>query len=164
MKKYLIVILLFASCNSLKKAQKDVAKISVTHPEVLAAYCAEKFPVKETFLPGDTIIVTDTVQMIGNIITDTVISFDTVRITTIKTLPGQTITKIVHVTDTVVKENTAQLKVCELERGKVVDLLLKSNNESDKWQGKAKKRFWLIMALIVALVGSLYFNVRKIFK
>lgn len=160
--KFFIILILLASCNSLKKAQKDVAKISVTHPEVLAAYCADKFPIKETFMPGDTIVVIDTVKLDGNVITDTLISFDTVRIT--RTLPGQTIIKTVHIVDTVVKENTAQLKVCELERGKVVDLLTKSNIESDSWQGKAKKRFWWLLALIVALAGSLYFNVRKIFK
>lgn len=162
--KYLILLVFCVSCNSLKKAQKDVAKISVTHPEVLGKYCADKFPVKEIFMPGDTIIVTDTVKMEGVVITDTLIDFDTVRITKTITLPGKTITKTITTHDTIVKENTAQLKVCELERGKVVDLLTASNAESNKWQGKAKTRFWIMLALIVALAGSVYFNVRKIFK
>lgn len=163
MKFTIFLLLICLSCNSLKKAQKDVAKISVTHPEVLAKYCADKFPVVETFLPGDTIIVTDTVFNSINIISDTVTTLDTVRITKTVTLPGKTITKTVTVTDTIVKENTAQLKVCELERGKMVDLLASSNAESDKWQGKAKKRFWILIGLIVLLAGSLYFNVRKLF-
>lgn len=160
---FIILIIICLSCNTLKKAQKDVAKISVTHPEVLAEYCADKFPVKEIFLPGDTIIVTDTLELEGSVFIDTVRTLDTIRITKTVTLPGQTITRTIVIHDTVIKENTAQLKVCELERGKMVNLLASSNAESDKWQGKAKKRFWILLGLIVLLAGSLYFNVRKLF-
>lgn len=160
---FIILIITGLSCNTLKKAQKDVAKISVTHPEVLSAYCADKYPVKEIFLPGDTIIVTDTVELEGSVFIDTVRTLDTVRITKTVTLPGQTITRTIAIHDTTIKENTAKFDVCELERKQMVNLLAASNAESDKWQGKAKKRFWILLGLIVLLAGSLYFNVRKLF-
>lgn len=127
-------------------------------------YCAATFPPKTTIIKGDTITKTDTVKFDGNVVTDTLISFDTVRITITKTQPGQTITKTIHVTDTMRVENTAQLKVCELERGKVVDLLTDVNKQLSVSQGRAKKRaiiMWSLIALAVVYIGWKVYSALK---
>lgn len=152
-KIYLFLIACFAlSCYNQKKAQTQFGKAAATYPIIPATYCAITYPPKVEFVKGDTITNTDTVQMVGNVITDTVVNLDTVRITTIKTLPGQTITKVVHVTDTVKTESTAKLGECQLERSKTLDLLADSNKKLSVAQGKATKRGWIMYSLIAIIV------------
>ena len=162
---YLILIsCVTCSCFNQKKAQKQVSRIDVTYPEVLAGYCATRFPVKETFLPGDTVTVTDTVFGQGETVTDTVVTMDTVIITKTRSLPSQVITKTIHVTDTVITESTSRLKVCELERGKVVDLLTNANLKLSVSQGKATKRGWVMWGLIALIIVFIAWRVYGFFK
>lgn len=163
MKKYLFLFLL-VSCYSQKKATQQFGKAAATYPIIPAQYCAITYPPKTTVLKGDTVTLIDTLQMAGNVITDTLVSLDTIRITTTKTLPGQTITKTVHVTDTISIENTAQLKVCELERGKTLDLLGDANTKLDVSQGKAKKRSIIMWSLIAAIVIYSGWKIYGMFK
>lgn len=60
MKKILILALMLSGCYSQKKASKQIARAGIEYPELIAANCAEKFPVtaKEgkpivTYLPAD---------------------------------------------------------------------------------------------------------------
>jgi hypothetical protein len=100
----------------------------------------------------------------GNVVSDTTVSHDTVRITKTKWLPGKVMTKIVHVTDSIPVENTSRLKACELERGKTLDLLGAANTRADKFEGKSKTRGLLLLSFLLALLLSLFFNLRSLFK
>lgn len=114
MKKYIPILLLFIGCVNTKKA----TNFMLTHPEVLAPICAKEFPVKDSLIKGDSVVLYDTLWGL-RIISDTIVDKDTVRITI--TLPAKTITKTVHVTDTIIKENTARL-------AQVLNQLGESNN------------------------------------
>ena len=164
--KVIVVLLSFliVSCYNQRKAQTQFGKAAVTYPNIPAQFCAITYPPKITVLKGDTITKTDTIQKEGTIIEDTLITFDTVRITITKTLPGQVITKTIHVTDTFQVENTAKVKECELERSKTLDLLGAANTKADKFERQAKMRLWIMISFLLALLISLYFNLRKLFK
>lgn len=170
MKLWFIFLLFLTSCNSLKKAQKDVARVAITHKEVLVGFCADEFPVKDSIIK-DTVTTTDTVLIQGGVIEDTVLINDTVRITIVKTLPAKVITNTVHIRDTIIKEGgktAAQLRSCEIDKSKTIDLLVKKTAESDKYKGQAKKRGWIMWGLIllIALVVGLniYLRTKKIIK
>ena len=64
MKKVFIVILLLASCSSLKQDQKNLAKIQVRHPELILAACPEPKEVTK-YLPGVEVRTSDTVVIKG---------------------------------------------------------------------------------------------------
>lgn len=164
--KYISLILLFTffSCYNEKKAIQQVARADAAYPEIIAKLAAKEYPIKETFLPGDTITVRDTLKLEGNVITDTLITFDTVRIRTIITLPGKTITTTIYITDTVKQESTSKLAACEIERGKTLDLLASANLKLTDAQGKAKTRgiwMWSLIALIVVYSGWKVYNIVK---
>lgn len=165
MKYFILLFACFAlGCYNQKKAQTQFGKAAANYPIIPATYCAITYPPKVEFVKGDTITNTDTLQLDGNVITDTVVNLDTVRITTIKTLPGQTITKVIHVTDTVKTESTAKLSECDLERNKTLDLLADSNTKLTSYEGKAKKRgiiMWSLIALIVVYSGWKIYNIFK---
>ena len=55
--RYILIILLFASCNPLKKAQQTFD----ANKPAAAEYCADRFPVKDSLIKGDTLVTTDTV-------------------------------------------------------------------------------------------------------
>jgi hypothetical protein len=164
--KVIVVLLSFlvVSCYSTKKAEKQFGRAAATYPTIPAAYCAATYPTKTVFVKGDTIVISDTIQKDGTIVEDTLITFDTVRITITKILPAQVITKTIHVTDTIIQENTAKLSLCELERGKALDLLSVANKKADTFESKAKVRLWVIISFLLAFLISLYFNLRKLFK
>lgn len=62
--RYLIIILvLFASCKTTEwQSKKRLMKVELHHPQMLAAYCGEKYPIIENVkvIKGDSVIVTDT--------------------------------------------------------------------------------------------------------
>jgi hypothetical protein len=160
----LAVVCLSLSCYNQKAAQKQFSKAAVTYPIIPAQYCASVFPPKTTIIKGDTITKTDTVQLEGSVVTDTLISLDTIRITIVRTLPGQTITKTINVTDTITIENTAQLKVCELERSNTLDLLADANQKLTVSQKRAKTRgivMWSLIALAVILAAWKIYGIFK---
>lgn len=152
----IIILVIVSSCYNQRKATTQFSKAAVAYPIVASQFCAITFPPRTVTIKGDSIVLHDTLTKVGETVTDTIISFDTIRITKTVTLPSQIITRTVHITDTITVENTAQLKTCELERGKVVDLLTESNRDLLLFKGKAKTRglvMWSLLALVVVLVG-----------
>ena len=102
--KNLIFLLLLTSCVTPKKAV-DVLSRPKNEP-VLSELCAVRFPVKDSIIKGDSVILFDT---LWETFTDTLISEPQV-ITEIKTVP-KIVTKWVTIRDTIVRENTARVAV-----------------------------------------------------
>lgn len=167
--KYLIIILLLASCYSQKKATEQFNKAALNYPEIPATFCANEFPVKDSVIK-DTVITTDTVLIQSGITEDTIIVKvkDTLRVTIIRELPGKVITNTIHIRDTIIRENTAALKSCEIDKSKAIGLLVKKTDEAEKYKGQAKKRglfMWGLLALIAAYIGlRIYLRTKKIIK
>jgi hypothetical protein len=134
-------------CATQKKAEKYYQK----HPVELAKECAEKFPVTERYLPGDTVTNYDTLWGIETI-TDTLISEPQV-ITEVRTVTvPKVVTKTVTIRDTVVMENTAKTYVLNSQIAKLeannrqqTELAAKYLNSRDKW----RKRFFILLGLVV---------------
>ena len=161
--KYIIIILLvfLSSCYTERKAREQFAKAAVAYPDIPAEYCATEFPVKDS-LVTDTIYTTDTLESFDTLqVTDTVVSKDTVRIRITQTLPGKTITNTIRIKDTIFQRNTAAEKLCELERGKVINLLQAKTAEYDGM--KKKRNIWMIIAICSLAVNALfiYLKIKK---
>lgn len=162
--KYFLILLTIASCNPQKKLQKALNEIA-KHPIESAKYCADKYPVKDSIIKGDTITVTDTVW---GLVTDTVTDIynDTVFVTKFQ---DRVINKTRTVKDTIFRENTARVK--ELEQrylnceGKYQALFLKYEQavqqgfEYKKQRNKMRLWFWI---LVGAIGGYTTLRVRKL--
>jgi len=146
-------------CATQKKAEKYYKK----HPVELAKECAEKFPVTERYLPGDTVTNYDTLWGIETI-TDTLISEPQVIIQTKTVTVPKVVTKTVTIRDTVVMENTAKTYVLNSQIAKLeannrqqTELAAKYLQGRDKW----RKRFFILLGLVVIYFGIKY---RKLIK
>ena len=147
-----------SSCLTTQKA-KDYLK----EKDKLAEICAETYPVKTEYIKGDSVTVLDTLY-VGENLFDTLYYTikDTVTRVITKTLPAKILTKTIHVTDTIVKENTAriedfniQLRNKEIENG-----ILKADR--DNWKSKAKQRFWWLLIAIGAMGAYTILKIKKI--
>lgn len=115
MKRIFFYFLLFLTvsvigCATQRKAEKFYDK----HPEKLAEKCATEFPVKDSIIKGDSVILFDT---LWETFTDTLISEPQV-VTEIKTVP-KIVTKTVVVRDTIIRENTAKVAVLSSQIAKL---------------------------------------------
>lgn len=166
--KYGIIILSFIlfGCYNQKKATTQFGKAVITYPIIGASYCANEFPVKDSTIT-DTLITTDTLY-VEPLPADTVMiqDFDTVRIYITKTLPAKIITNTVQIRDTIYQTNTAALKLCEINRNQLTDLLIKTTAERDDFKAKAKKRgaiMWSTFGLIFLILGlTFYLKSKKV--
>ena len=159
----ILVTILTSSCYNQRKATQQFSRAAVAYPKLPAEYCAITYPVKDSIIK-DTLITTDTLLVPGQDITDTVRSLDTIRITTVKYLPGKIITNTFHIVDTIYKENTAALKVCQLDNSIMTDLLSKKTAEADKYHGQSTKRgyiMWGLLLLIALVIGFKTYNSLK---
>lgn len=161
--RWLFIILslwLLCGCYNQRKAQQQVAKADASYPSIIAELCAEKFPITEKIVKGDSVFKTDTVSDMIFIPADTVTINDTVRIT--KTLPGKTITvtNTIIRTDTIYKENTAALAACALARDNAIKLALAEKTRADKWKKRADTRGIILLGLILAFGVWGYFKIK----
>lgn len=162
MKKILVILLVcLAGCYNQKKAQRNFSRAAINYPEIPAQYCSNAFPVKEIIREGKDSITTDTLWVQGETVRDTIKKDSVIYITTTIQLPGKVITNNFYKTDTIVKENTAKLEACEIERRKVIALLETQTNKADKWQAIAKKRFWIIAGLSALLIFGLISTIKS---
>lgn len=149
------LVCFLASCGTEKKINKAKATLS-EHPNALAEICAEKFPVKE-----------NTVYISGKTVTDTIYVDATPMIDYVDCPPSDTITrykvevktKIREITKTrtdtvtIVKENTAKLKV-------ETDAKEAALQDRDDWKKRADKNakfkswFWLLVTSILIAFGA----------
>jgi hypothetical protein len=152
---FLVIFLM--GCSSSRRIDK--AKEVLGNSKLDAAkFCAENFPDKTEYIKGDSVVKFDTMY-VGEVITDTIESKDTVYIT--EKLPARLITKTVRITDTIKVEDRAMLIVANMENEKLVRENIDLKESYENWRSIAKRR-WNLWWLVLALVA---FNFRKsIFK
>ena len=147
-----------SSCLTTQKA-KDYLK----EKDKLAEICAETYPVKTEYIKGDSVTVLDTLY-VGENLFDTLYYTikDTVTRVITKTLPAKIITKTIHVTDTIVKENTARIEDFNIQlRNKDIENgILKADR--DNWKSKAKKRLWWFLIAVGAIGAYTILKIKKI--
>jgi hypothetical protein len=146
--KNLLFLLLLTSCVTPKKAV-DVLSRPKNEP-YLASICAEKYPVKDSIIKGDSIVRFDT---LWETFTDTLISEPKV-ITETRIVP-KTVTKWITRTDTIIRENTAKvavlgsqienLKGVNLKQSEMIGNLTTERNDFKKARDKWKLRFFLLL-------------------
>lgn len=159
MKRIFFYFLLFLTvsvigCATQRKAEKFYDK----HPEKLAEKCATEFPVKDSIIKGDSVILFDT---LWETFTDTLISEPQV-VTEIKTVP-KIVTKTVVVRDTIIRENTAKVAVLSSQIAKLNEanrvLSEKTHElsqERDTFKHERNKwrlRFFLLLFGVTILYG-----------
>ena len=158
----IILCILLSGCYNQRKATSQFGKAVTAYPKIGADYCAITYPPKEKLIKGDSVIVLDTIYTGGETFFDTVYtSPDTVLITKTVTLPAKVINKTITLHDTLVVENTAALKSCQLDNSKMLSLLHDKTKEADKWRKTAKKRFWIIAGMGAAMALGLFLALRR---
>jgi len=163
----IFLFIVLSGCSAAQKAQRQEKKIQkaaqyLLSVDALDELCEEVYPVRDSIIKGDSVLLFDTLYIEGEIITDTLIEKDTVRIVTTKTLPSKTITKTAHVIDTIVRENTAAVNACNDDKRKLIGLLEKKTIENEDWKDKAKKRFWVIVGLMALIFLIIGYNIYRI--
>lgn len=161
---YFLILALLIGCNPVEKAKKTLS----ANKEEAAKFCADEFPVKEVFIKGDSVVITDTLESF-EVWIDTVTTKDTVYIT--KTLPGKVITRTVRTTDTVVRRDMARESVLEDQLINERDLtqeLIKQNTELQKkvnrWKGKIGIPWWVFLVLLTGLFLGFKGKILSLFK
>ena len=169
MKNILFLLIILTGCATQKKADKFYAK----HPELLALKCATTYPVKDSIIKGDSVILFDT---LWETFTDTLISEPQVIIET-KIVP-KTVTKWVTIRDTIIRENTARVavlgsqiaKLNEANRNLVelnADLsqkLVRISDERDTFKHERNNARLLNWILILAIGLGIGLAIRKKLK
>lgn len=161
--KYLLIIFLLASCTNAKKATRFMNE----HPEVLAPICAEKFPVKDSLVKGDSVVLYDTLWGV-KVKSDTIVTKDTVRIT--NTLPAKIITKKVYIRDTIIRENSARVSQLLNHIGNINKMVIQKDVKiadlkeqlSAMKKLRNKWRLWLLIAVGAAGMFT-FLKIKKIF-
>lgn len=160
----ILTIIAFNACNPSKKLHKAIDELN-KHPIESAKYCADKYPVKDSIVKGDTITVTDT---LWGIVTDTVTDVynDTVFVTKFQ---DRVINKTRTIRDTIYRENTAkvqqlslQIANCEQKYQKLFldyEQAVRQGFEYKKQRNKMRLWFWI---LVGAIGGYTFLRVRKL--
>lgn len=161
--KYIYLVAIFLiSCNPLKKTQRYLFE----HPEFSSGYCAEQYPVKDSVL-----VRYDTVLDLGEYVD--IVPNDTVRKDSFIYITN-TVTKTIYKTirkDSIIyrrdgaEERRLQLALiaCQGNSNIMMDNFNKQAQQLAIWQGRAKKRFWLIVALIGGAVVYTGMKLKKRF-
>lgn len=156
--RYLFLLLLFSGCVSVEKAES----VMRAHPKELAELCADCFPVKEsevkvdtTFIKGDVIIRTDTVN--GDCPDGTVIK---IPCPTCKESKPDTIivNKEIKVRD------TAKETVLENERDDYKNKYANMELSRDKWRKLAIWGWGILLALGIGVFLKWYIRNRTILR
>lgn len=153
------------SCTTQRKAEKFYKK----HPVELAKACAEKYPVRDTIIKGDTVTTYDTLWGLETHV-DTLISEPVVMTKIVEKSVPKLVTKVVAVRDTVVRENTAktavlnsQIAKLELDKKELTVKLQLANEATKRATSQKNKYLWLLIAMtlfafrkqIIALLSKL---------
>lgn len=181
--KYIILILLLASCSTLKRDQKAIALASVRHPELIDQYCAGKCdPVGKpdtTYLPTDSTGYQDWIATLNREIAaaqeanealqaqlaaDTACSDYIAQIAALQYKPAvkppPAIIQRIEIRDTVINE--AAVNVERAKAAKAVDLATVQTKRADKLQ--SQRNWWMIACLITWGVIGIYVYVRIRYK
>lgn len=140
------------SCNPLKKAQQTFD----ANKPAAAEYCADRFPVKDSLIKGDTLVTTDTLYVKEY---DTIV--DTIKLKSY--YPTKYITKTIRITDTVIRRDNAreqvlanQVRQCNDVQIELIEKNTRLSEQVDEMKGKRDKwrtRFFILLGLTIAYVG-----------
>jgi hypothetical protein len=143
--RYLLIILLFLSCNPVKQVLRDKEKLAqVAEVVVRSGWCAND----TTFITkSDTLVEIDTVINV-DIQIDTQKVNEFVYVTKWKT---NTITKTLTIHDTLKSYivDNARVRLLQTDSARL-------SVEMDEWKGKAKRRQIWLFAIIAMIAGALY--------
>lgn len=160
--KYLLIIILLASCYTERKAKGQFGKAVTAYPPIGAGFCALTYPcLVSPVSTSDTITVTDTIYTGGDVMFDTITVNNTVTVTKTVQLPGKTITKTVLIHDTVKVKDNAELKSCEFARDGAVRLQEAERLERVKYQNRSRKYLYYLIGAGALIALWLFFFIRK---
>ena len=167
--KYLVIVILsilFAGCITPKKAV-DVLSRPKNEP-VLSELCSTRFPIKETYIKGDSVVKYDT---LWGLVTDTIVPDPQVLVYRDTVKVPKLVTKTVTIRDTVVKENTAKVSFLNSQIEKLKEVNLKQSEmigslttERDEYKSKFNKARLINWFLYVVIGLSIGIWIRKKFK
>jgi hypothetical protein len=161
-----IYLLVVPGCATQKKAEKYYKK----HPVELAKVCAEKYPVKDSIIKGDSVTVYDTLWGLETRVDTVTITPNVVTKIVEKTVP-KLITKLVTVHDTIVRENTAKTAVLNSQIAKSardIRILTEKTHELSQERDtfkherdKARLINWILYVVIGLTIG---YSIKRKFK
>lgn len=146
-------VLLMSGCVSVKKQRSRAHEFFREHPVELAELCGDKFPTKTEYLPGKTVVKSDT-----TVVTDTVtVQVDCPDGTKVDCPPAKTvfIRDTVTIRDTLLQENTARVEQYRLQSERDARLLAVKDHQLTEAEKTAKNRGWVLAGVIAA--GVIYF-------
>lgn len=149
--KYLLISLLFLSCNPVKQVLRDKEKLDKVAEYVVSnGYCANDTIIQSK---SDTLITYDTIYEKGSDIIRNILKTDTLRVPLTKTL-----VKTIRITDTIQKVVVDNARIRLLEAKLAVQ-----TEKTEEYKAKAKSRLnWLLLLLIAISVRLLYKPLKKI--
>jgi len=154
----MVIILLFG-CTTARKAERFYDK----NPILLAKIAAEKFPVIPTYIAGTPIYLNDTIPgdsiPCPNPILDLADTYF-MDLPSSKVKCPDSYRHTVRVTDTIYLENTAKVKVLELEKEILKSSLIRAETERDglKKDVKQYRLICIVGFVMIGLVGFLLFR------
>lgn len=159
--RYLLLIVLFASCYTSKNALRDVNKAQRKHPEVVARFCSDTFPcvtsridtLKEIELEYITLKCPDWDDM----------PMDTQWLTFSKTqiIEGAGVIQVQKTTNTITKtiRDSAEIVACELQAialNKKCNQLTQDNQVlKNRVTSKNQWLMWLVIALLCSIIVNI---------
>jgi len=149
--RYLLISLLFLSCNPVKQVLRDKEKLDKVAEYVVSnGYCANDTIIQSK---SDTLITYDTIYEKGSDIIRNILKTDTLRVPLTKTL-----VKTIRITDTIQKVVVDNARIRLLEAKLAVQ-----TEKTEEYKAKAKSRLnWLLLLLIAISVRLLYKPLKKI--
>jgi hypothetical protein len=135
---------------------------------VLSELCSTRFPIKETYIKGDSVVKYDT---LWGLVTDTIVPDPQVLVYRDTVKVPKLVTKTVTTRDTVVKENTAKVSFLNSQIEKLKEVNLKQSEmigslttERDEYKSKFNKARLINWFLYVVIGLSIGIWIRKKFK
>jgi hypothetical protein len=148
--RYLLLLILFVSCNPVKQVLRDQDKLEeVAKVVVKGGWCAND----TTFITtSDTLVEVDTLVMIDTL-TDTYVLNDTTYITKWKT---REITKKVTIHDTIKSfiVDNARVRLLQADSTRLINL-------ANDYKSKADSRLNWLISLLILIALFIYLKLRK---
>jgi hypothetical protein len=140
------VTILIISCNPISKAVKTFN----ANPEQAALYCAVTFPVKDSIIKGDTVVINDTVTntIVDSVKVDCPPNSEKVITITKACPPGKTITVTKVITDTVIRRDIAKETVLSNALTESQTTVTKVQGQYEAMKDKRDKWrlwFWILL-------------------
>ena len=137
------------SCNPVKRAMKKKAEID----KAIAEWILDNpMPYAEVLVPGDTIIIRDTIDY-GIVVSDTIVKHDTVRIRMDR---WRTVRETSRVVDTFIRTVSDHEQIRRL-----MDDRAALQSKVQTLETQKRLNFWIIVALIAVASASIMFGLRK---